>query len=52
MVFLKVLFLFLGVLFSSTNLAKVYYKEVIPSGNFFLMTLGIVGFIVLQYGLY
>lgn len=46
---LKIAFLFTGIFFTVVNASRAYYKNVIPSSNFFLQTIGITGFIVLQF---
>lgn len=49
LIILKVLFLFMSTLFISVNSAKLYSKSDIPSSNFVLMSIGIVGFISITY---
>lgn len=51
MVILKIVFLFLAVWMTSVNLARLAYKNDIRGGHLFLMAIGIVGFIVLQFNL-
>lgn len=48
----KLTFLFIAVMLTSINIAKATYKDDISSSNFFLMTVGIVGFIALQFDLW
>jgi hypothetical protein len=49
---LKIIFLFIGVLYLSSVILKARYKTNVPSEQIFIMVLGIVGFIVLQFKLY
>jgi len=52
MIELKIAFLFLGIFFSIVNFAKMTRKsEEISSISFILQTIGIVGFITLQFKL-
>lgn len=51
MMILKVIFLFLAVWFTIANAAIVVIKRTLPIGNILIQTIGIVGFIVLQYNL-
>lgn len=52
MIFLKILFLFIGVLYSINVSARVRYKSNISASHMIMMTVGIVGFVVLQFNLY
>jgi hypothetical protein len=52
LVALKILFLFLAVWMTIVNVIKVNYRDNIQGGNFLLMAIGIVGFVVLQFELY
>ena len=47
--FLKVLFLFLGVWFTCINTGKILTKSDVPSTNFLCQSIGITGFICLQW---
>jgi hypothetical protein len=51
MAIVKVVALFIAVLFTLTNIVRVLYKNDIPVGNFLAMSIGIVVFIVLQFDL-
>jgi len=51
MMILKVIFLFLAVWFTIANAAIVVIKRTLPIGNILIQTIGIVGFIVLQFNL-
>lgn len=46
---LKCLFLFLAILYGFSNIGKVFLKNNIGSGQLLLMTIGIVGFILIQF---
>lgn len=48
---LKLLFLSVAIFFTLVNTAKVFAKNSIPSVNFVYQTIGIVGFIALQFSL-
>ena len=48
---LKIIFLFIAVWMTLVNTGKMWYKHAIPFLNFLLQTVGIVGFIVLQFNL-
>ena len=48
---LKIIFLFLAVFWTLVNFGRLYYKVSIPALNFVIQTIGIVGFIVLQFNL-
>lgn len=48
---LKIIFLFLGVWFTIVNFTKMVGRNDIPSFNFILQSIGIVGFLVLQFDL-
>lgn len=52
MTILKIMFLFFAVLYTIANLTKIKYKNDIPSGNILFQTIGIIGFIVIQFNLY
>lgn len=49
---IKLVCMFLGILFSIVNITRAYGKNDIPSMNFIYQTIGIVGFIVIQFKLY
>lgn len=49
---LKIAFLFLAVWFTLVNAGRVYYKNSMPAMNTFWQSVGIVGFVVLQFKLY
>lgn len=49
---LKIMFLFLAVFFGAINIGKTIYGQNLPGGNLIFMTVGIVGFIVIQYEMY
>lgn len=46
----KIIFLVLAILYGFGNLVRIKYRQAISSAQMFLMTIGIVGFIVLQFG--
>ena len=48
---LKLLFLSVAIFFTLVNTAKVLGKNAIPAINFVYQTIGIVGFIALQFSL-
>ena len=48
---LKIIFLCLAVYWTLINFGRLYYKANIPALNFVIQTIGIVGFIVLQFNL-
>lgn len=52
LVIIKLSLLLVGFVFLSANFVKVIYKNNIPSSNILLMSIGIIGFIVLQFELY
>lgn len=45
----KIIFLFIGVWFTLINVAKFTSRQSISAINFIIQTIGIVGFIVLQF---
>lgn len=49
MMILKIICLFIGVLFTFVNITKAIHKTSIFAINFILQTAGVVGFIVLQW---
>ena len=49
---LKIGFLFLGIMFTCVNFSRLFYKQHLPMANFLYQTLGIVGFLVIQFKLY
>lgn len=49
---LKIIFLFMAVAYSFTNIARIIVKQNIPPINVYVMSIGIVGFIVLQFKLF
>ena len=49
MLIIKIICIFLVVLFTLVNSAKVWHKEAVPAINFLLQAIGITGFIVLQW---
>lgn len=51
MIFLKIAFLFMAVWFTVVNTSRVMCKQDIPPANFLVQTIGIVGFIVMQFDL-
>lgn len=48
----KIAFLFLAVWWGFVNVGKVIYREPVPADNILIMAVGIVGFLVMQFGLY
>ena len=46
---LKIVFLFIAVLFIIANSIRIYYKNDVPFANIFYNTIGITGFIYLQW---
>lgn len=52
LIIIKLMCLFLGVWWSIVNFAKICIKDKIPAGNFLLQTIGIVGFIIIQFKLF
>lgn len=52
LIILKLSFLFIAVLYTISNILKTCYKNEIPPGMVFLQAIGIVGFAILQFGLY
>jgi len=46
---LKIAFLFMTVLFTLTNVIRTMLKNNVPAANMFFQTIGITGFIVLQW---
>lgn len=51
MIILKIIFLFLAVLYGITVAIRTYYKQTIESSHLLLLSIGIVGFVVLQFNL-
>lgn len=51
MAFLKIAFLFVAVWFTIINTARAMCKQDLPPANIFVQTVGIVGFIVMQFDL-
>ena len=51
MIILKIVFLFLAILMSLINFSRINYRMDVPSLNFVLQSIGIVGFIVIQFNL-
>jgi len=49
MIYLKTLFLFLGILFTFVNLVRGIHGSTIPAINFILQMIGYVGFIYCQW---
>ena len=49
---LKIGFLFLAVWFTIINTSKIISKNGVSGENILLQTIGIVGFVVIQFGLY
>ena len=49
---LKIVFLFLAVWLTIINSGKIANKHGVSSRNILLQTIGIVGFVVIQFGLY
>ena len=45
----KGIFLFLGIMLTFVNFAKAYMKNTIPTLNFIIQSIGITGFIILQW---
>jgi heme/copper-type cytochrome/quinol oxidase subunit 1 len=52
MIILKIIFLFIAVLFTINNLTRIKYRQELNKGNFIFWAIGIVGFIVIQFKLY
>ena len=48
---LKIIFLFIAVWMTLVNTGNIWCKHAVPTLNFLLQTVGIVGFIVLQFNL-
>ena len=48
---LKIIFLFIAVWMTLVNTGNIWYKHGVPTLNLLLQTVGIVGFIVLQFNL-
>ena len=48
---LKIIFLFIGVWMTLVNTGKIWCRHAVSTLNFLLQTVGIVGFIVLQFNL-
>ena len=49
MLIIKIICIFLVVLFTLVNSALVLHKNTVPAINFILQAIGITGFIVLQW---
>ena len=49
MIYLKIAFLFFGIMFTLVNITLVKFKSDIPIINFVVQAAGITGFIVLQW---
>jgi hypothetical protein len=49
LIILKAIFLFIAILFTIANIIRVIFKNDIPVTNTVLQTIGITGFIVLQW---
>jgi len=49
---LKIICLFLAIWLGFINLGKLKYRHAIPPMNFLIMTIGIVGFVVIQFNLW
>ena len=52
LILLKFVCLFISVLFGFSNIIKMYYKNDIQGFYIITMSLGIVGFVFLQFKLY
>ena len=52
LVIIKLTSLFLGVLFSMINIGRLYVRQRIPFMNFVFQTIGLLGFIIIQFKLY
>lgn len=48
---LKIGFLFLGIMFTISNIGLVKYKSDVPALNVIYQAIGITGFLVLQFNL-
>lgn len=48
----KIICLVFAVWFGTVNAIKTIYKADIPAFNVFIMSIAIVGFVVIQFGLY
>lgn len=48
---LKVIFLFLAVMMTISNIGKLIYKSNIDAGSVIWQSIGIVGFVVIQFNL-
>jgi hypothetical protein len=46
---LKILFLFIGLFYSSVNISRLVIRQNIPASNYFLMTVGWTGLIYLVW---
>ena len=47
----KIIFLVLAILYGFGNFVRIKYRQAISALQMILMTIGIVGFLVLQWGL-
>lgn len=52
LIVVKLTFLFIAIMLTSINITKVIYKDDISASNFFLMAVGVAGFITLQFDLW
>jgi len=52
LIVLKIIFLFLGVRWTIVNVGKMLYKQRVPSTNILYQTIGIVGFVVIQFNMF
>lgn len=51
MIILKILFLWLGIWFTIVNFMLFFKNQRIPTLNFIIMSIGLIGFIALQFNL-
>lgn len=49
---IKLVCLFLAIMFTTINVMRVFYKQTIPALNIIIQTVGIFGFVVIQFHLY
>lgn len=49
LLFVKIICLFLAIFFSLVNTGRAWYKNLVSPINFVLQSIGITGFIVLQW---
>lgn len=52
LIIIKLISLFLGVLFSIINIGRLIYRQNIPFTNIIFQTIGLLGFIIIQFNLY